>query len=87
MLALFAPTQPPMPSDPAGASSTALIRWLKITGNLLCELNFLDVVGAGPFPESDRVKRAGQAFQRKILAALPSLAASLSADVRRHAAS
>lgn len=71
----------------AESESMTLIKWLKIVGNVLCELSSLDVMGSRPFPADDRVRTAGQAFQRSILASVPALAQSLAPDVRRHLAS
>lgn len=64
-----------------------MVRWLKIQGNLLCELNALGVVGSEPFPDSEPVKAIGQSFQKRTLQSLKMMAAATAPDLRRHAAS
>ena len=71
----------------ADASSVTLTKWLKIVGHTLAELSACDGHHRTQSPVSDRVKSSSQAFQRRILVALPALTQSVGETVRKHVAS
>ncbi len=70
----------------ADEGTSTLTKWLKAVGNILAELSSLGVLGCRPHPKADELKRAGQEFQQKILAGLPSLMQSSGETVRSYVA-
>ena len=76
-----------IPALTADVSSVTLTKWLKIVGHTLAELGGCDGHHRTQSPVSDRVKSSSQAFQRRILAALPALTQSVGETVRKHVAS